>query len=38
LHELTPIVQAMGGKTDSPYHLAGLGDLITTATSEITPS
>lgn len=34
LHELSQIVQAMGGKTDSPYHLAGLGDLITTATSE----
>ena len=24
----------MGGQTGSPYHLAGLGDLITTATSE----
>jgi glycerol-3-phosphate dehydrogenase (NAD(P)+) len=34
LHELSQIVQAMGGKTDTPYHLAGLGDLITTATSE----
>ena len=34
LHELSKIVQAMGGKTDTPYHLAGLGDLITTATSE----
>ena len=34
LHELSQIVQAMGGQADSPYHLAGLGDLITTATSE----
>jgi glycerol-3-phosphate dehydrogenase (NAD(P)+) len=33
LHELSQIVQAMGGQADSPYHLAGLGDLITTATS-----
>ena len=24
----------MGGQAGSPYHLAGLGDLITTATSE----
>lgn len=34
LQELSQIVQVMGGQTDSPYHLAGLGDLITTATSE----
>lgn len=33
LQELSQIVQAMGGQADSPYHLAGLGDLITTATS-----
>ena len=34
LHELNQIVHRMGGQTGSPYHLAGLGDLITTATSE----
>ena len=34
LHELDHIVCGMGGKMGSPYHLAGLGDLITTATSE----
>jgi glycerol-3-phosphate dehydrogenase (NAD(P)+) len=34
LRELDQIVCSMGGKTGSPYHLAGLGDLITTATSE----
>ena len=34
LHELSKIVQIMGGKQNSPFHLAGLGDLITTATSE----
>ncbi len=34
LHELNQIVHAMGGQPGSPYHLAGLGDLITTATSE----
>ena len=34
LQELNQIVQAMGGQTGTPYHLAGLGDLITTATSE----
>ncbi|NBQ69053.1 MAG: hypothetical protein EBU46_09570 [Nitrosomonadaceae bacterium] len=34
LQELNQIVQVMGGQADSPYHLAGLGDLITTATSE----
>lgn len=32
--ELDRIVIAMGGQAGSPYHLAGLGDLITTATSE----
>ena len=34
LQELDQIVRKMGGKAGSPYHLAGLGDLITTATSE----
>ena len=34
LRELDQIVRSMGGQTGSPYHLAGLGDLITTATSE----
>lgn len=34
LRELNQIVLAMGGQSGSPYHLAGLGDLITTATSE----
>lgn len=34
LRELDEIVRNMGGETGSPYHLAGLGDLITTATSE----
>jgi len=34
LRELDQIVRQMGGKAGSPYHLAGLGDLITTATSE----
>ena len=34
LRELDYIVHRMGGQTGSPYHLAGLGDLITTATSE----
>ena len=33
LKELDLIVKKMGGQTGSPYHLAGLGDLITTATS-----
>jgi glycerol-3-phosphate dehydrogenase (NAD(P)+) len=33
LHELRMIVEQMGGKPDAPLHLAGLGDLITTATS-----
>lgn len=34
LQELNQIVHAMNGQSGSPYHLAGLGDLITTATSE----
>jgi len=34
LRELDQIVSVMGGQAGSPYHLAGLGDLITTATSE----
>jgi glycerol-3-phosphate dehydrogenase (NAD(P)+) len=34
LRELDHIVRRMGGQAGSPYHLAGLGDLITTATSE----
>ena len=34
LRELDKIVRTMGGQAGSPYHLAGLGDLITTATSE----
>ena len=34
LHELDQIVRKMGGQSGSPFHLAGLGDLITTATSE----
>jgi len=34
LRELSQIVHLKGGKKDSPYHLAGLGDLMTTATSE----
>jgi glycerol-3-phosphate dehydrogenase (NAD(P)+) len=34
LRELDDIVHKMGGKTGAPYNLAGLGDLITTATSE----
>ena len=33
LAELRSIVAQMGGKTAAPLHLAGLGDLITTATS-----
>lgn len=33
LAELAAIVQSMGGKATSPYGYAGLGDLITTATS-----
>lgn len=34
LRELDQIVCKMGGQAGSPYHLAGLGDLMTTATSE----
>jgi glycerol-3-phosphate dehydrogenase (NAD(P)+) len=34
LHELDRIVRAMGGRSGSTFHLAGLGDLIATATSE----
>ena len=33
LQELEQIVIQIGGNAGSPYHLAGLGDLITTATS-----
>jgi len=33
LHELSAIVQQLGGVSATPYRLAGLGDLITTATS-----
>lgn len=34
LDEMRRIVQSLGGDVDSVYWLAGLGDLITTATSE----
>jgi glycerol-3-phosphate dehydrogenase (NAD(P)+) len=34
LHELEQVVMKMGGRLASPFHLAGLGDLVTTATSE----
>lgn len=34
LRELSQIAHQMGGEENSSYHLAGLGDLITTATSE----
>ena len=34
LRELNQIVCDMGGQANSSYHLAGLGDLITTATSD----
>jgi glycerol-3-phosphate dehydrogenase (NAD(P)+) len=34
LHELDQIVRIMGGGASSSFHLAGLGDLVTTATSE----
>ena len=34
LQELDRIVQFMGGQPGSPYDMAGIGDLITTATSE----
>jgi glycerol-3-phosphate dehydrogenase (NAD(P)+) len=33
LRELARIVQDLGGAADTPYRIAGLGDLITTATS-----
>ena len=33
LHELSAIVQQLGGASATPYRLAGLGDLITTVTS-----
>jgi glycerol-3-phosphate dehydrogenase (NAD(P)+) len=33
LHELDAIVRALGGAPATPFHLAGLGDLVTTATS-----
>jgi len=33
LHELSAIVQKLGGASATPFRLAGLGDLITTATS-----
>jgi len=33
LGELSEIVEQKGGRPSTPYHLAGLGDLITTATS-----
>lgn len=34
LDELNKIVLNMSGQAGSPYHLAGLGDLVTTATSD----
>jgi len=34
LRELDQVVRKMGGQVGSPFHLAGLGDLIATATSE----
>ena len=33
LHELSAFVKHLGGESPTPYRLAGLGDLITTATS-----
>ena len=33
LQEIDRIVRGLGGAAGTPYHLAGLGDLITTATS-----
>ncbi len=33
VHELDAIVRTLGGLAATPFHLAGLGDLITTATS-----
>jgi len=32
--ELSGIVQSFGGQAHTPYSYAGLGDLLTTATSE----
>ncbi|MFQ5642606.1 MAG: hypothetical protein ACE5FQ_02790 [Thiogranum sp.] len=34
IRELDRIVRRMGGAAGSPWHLAGLGDLVTTATSK----
>jgi len=34
IRELEQIVRGMGGDASSPWHLAGLGDLVTTATSK----
>jgi len=34
IRELDQIVRSMGGAAGSPWHLAGLGDLVTTATSK----
>ena len=34
IRELEHIVRRMGGNATSPWHLAGLGDLVTTATSK----
>ena len=34
IRELEQIVRGMGGDAGSPWHLAGLGDLVTTATSK----
>ncbi len=34
LEEMAGIVQSVGGSAKTPYSLAGLGDLVTTATSE----
>ncbi len=34
ISELSAIVKAFGGETQTPYSYAGLGDLLTTATSE----
>jgi len=32
--EIDSIVMELGGRANTPFHLAGLGDLVTTATSE----
>ncbi|MCK5640158.1 MAG: hypothetical protein KAJ19_05155, partial [Gammaproteobacteria bacterium] len=34
MEELSAIMEEMGGNSSTPLHLAGLGDLITTATSD----